>query len=93
MRSRADLQSMRKWIKICGTVLAVLMLRVWENVQAQRLERRLTLLRMEADRLTYDNGRLQMQIHQYEAASNLEVLAKEESFVPLDPSRRIGIQP
>jgi hypothetical protein len=93
MKNRADLQSLQRWIKICVAILVVLMLRVWENVQAQRLERRLTLMRAEADRLTYDNGRLQMQIHQYVAPSNLEAIAKQESYGPLASSRRIGIQP
>jgi hypothetical protein len=93
MRGRPDIQSIRKWSKIFGVILAVLMVRVWENVQAQRLERGLAMKRLEADRLTYENGRLQMQIHQYEAPSSLEAIAKAQSMVPLDPSRRVGIQP
>lgn len=93
MRSRPDIQSLRKWAKICGAVLVVLMLRVWENVQAERLERGLRAKRLEADRLTYENGHLQMQIHQFESPSNLEVLAKQLALVPLDPARRVGIQP
>jgi hypothetical protein len=93
MRTRPDIQSVRKWIKIFGLILTVLMLRVWENVQAQRLEHSLTAMRLEADRLTYENGLLQMQIHQFVAPSHLEVLAKELSMIPLDPSRRVGIQP
>jgi hypothetical protein len=93
MRGRPDIQSIRKWAKICGVILTVLMLRVWENVQAERLERGLATKRLEADRLTYENGRLQMQIHQYEAPSSLEAIAKLQSMVPLDPSRRVGIQP
>ena len=93
MRGRPDLQNLKKWAKICGVVLVVLMVRVWENVQAERLERRLAALRMESDRLAYENGRLQMQIHQYESPSNLETLAKALSFIPLDPGRRVGIQP
>src|SRR5437870_1416340 len=60
MSGRRDLQSLRKWAKICGCILAVLMLRVWENVQSERLERGLIKKRLEADRLTYENGRLQM---------------------------------
>lgn len=87
------MQSIRKWAKLFGVVLAVLMLRVWENVQAQRLERGLAMKRTETDRLTYENGRLQMQIHQYESPSNLEAIAKQEALVPLDPSRRVGMQP
>ncbi len=50
-------------------------------------------MRAEADRLTYENGRLQMQIHQYEAPSNLEMLAKKNAMIPLDPSHRVGLQP
>ena len=73
-------------------ILAVLMLRVWENVQSERLERGLIKKRLEADRLTYENGRLQMQIHLYESPSNLEVLAKQAAMVSLDPSRRVGLQ-
>ena len=93
MKARPDIQSIRKWTQIFGLILAVLMLRVWENVQAQRLERHLTSMRLEADRLTYENGVLQMQIHQFTSASNLEVLAKKLNLVPLDPARRVGIQP
>jgi cell division protein FtsL len=93
MRGRPDIQSIRKWAKVCGVILAVLMLRVWVNVQAERLERGLAAERLEADRLTYENGHLQMQIHQYEAPSSLEAIAKQQSMVPLDPSRRVGMQP
>jgi cell division protein FtsL len=88
------MKTIRQWSKICALTLFVLMFRVWENVQSQRLERQLKNLRTEADRLTYENGRLQMQIHQYEAPSNLEALAKKNfSMIPLESSHRVGIQP
>ena len=94
MKSRPDADTVRRWVKICTVVMVVLMLRVWENVQVQRLERQLKVMRTEADRLTYENGRLQMQIHQYESPSNLEAMAKKNfSMIPLDPSHRVGIQP
>jgi len=94
MRNRPDSETIRKWTKICAAGLCVLMLRVWENVQAQRLDRQLKVLRLEADRLTYENGKLQVLIHQYEAPSHLESLAKSDfSMIPLDPSHRIGLQP
>jgi len=94
MRNRPDWEIVRQWIKICSVILIILMLRVWENVQAQRLDRQLKTSHMEADRLTYENGRLQMQIHQYESPSHLEAVAKKEySMGPLDPSHRVGIQP
>ena len=89
-----DKQTIRKWIKIVTIVMAILMLRVWENVKSQGYERELKVLHLEADRLTYENGRLLVQIHQYESPSNLEALAKKQySMIPLDPSHRIGIQP
>jgi len=93
MNTRPDPQTVRRWIKICAITMAVLMLRVWETVQSQRLERELKTMRLEADRLTYENGKLQLQIHQYEAPSNLEGLAKKIGMIPLDPSHRVGLQP
>ena len=94
MKARPDSETVRRWVKICAAVLIVLMARVWENVQAQRLERRLRTMHLEADRLTYENGRLQVQVHQYVSLSNLEDMAKKKfSMGPLDPAHRIGIQP
>ena len=94
MKNRADAEIWRRRLKIFGIVLCILMVRVWETVQSQRLERRLKTFRQEADRLTYENGRLQMQIHQYEAPSTLEALAKKDfAMIPLDPSHRVGLQP
>jgi hypothetical protein len=70
------------------------MMRVWETVQVHRLERQLKTFHQEADRLTYENGRFQMQIHQYEAPSHLEAMAKTNySMIPVDPSHRVGLQP
>lgn len=92
MKSTAEIQNMQKWFKICGVVLAILMGRVWEHVQAQRLGRQVLALRLDADKLTYENGRLQVQIHQFISPSHLEVLAKERSMAPLKPAQRIGIQ-
>jgi len=89
-----DNETLRRRIKILSIILCILMVRVWETVEGQGLERRLKTLRTDADRLTYENGRLQMQIHRYEAPSNLESMAKKNFFmIPLDPSHRIGIQP
>ncbi len=92
MKSLSDLQHMNKWIRICAIILAVLMVRVWEHVQAQRLGRRLAALRQETDKLTYENGRLQTQIHQFIAPSKLEAEAKERKMTPITPAQRIGVQ-
>src|ERR1700687_436945 len=72
MKNRPDIATIRKWVKICSAIMVVITLRVWENVQTQRFERQLKGLRAETDRLTYENGRLQLQVHQFEAPSNLE---------------------
>jgi hypothetical protein len=94
VRSQAETEVLRRRLKIFGVILAVLMVRVWETVQSQRLERQISGLRLESDRLTYENGRLQMMIHQYEAPSHLEVVARGElNMIPLDASHRIGLQP
>jgi len=94
MKYQAEMLTLRKRLKVFGMVLCILLVRVWETVQGQRLERQLKSLRVEADRLTYENGRLQMQIHRYEAPSHLEAIARQDfSMIPLDPSHRIGIQP
>lgn len=94
MKHRADIEALTRRFKIFAVVLCVLMVRVWEHVQSQRLERRLYIMRTDADRLTYDNGRLQMQIHQYAAPSHLEALAKKDfAMIPLDSAHRVGIAP
>lgn len=85
---------LRKGAKLFGIVLLVLMARVWIHVQAQRLDRQVKSLRLEADRLMYENGRLQVQVHQHVSPANLEWLAKSNyAMGPLEPKRRIGLQP
>lgn len=70
------------------------MLRVWEHVEAERMVRRLDVLRGETDRLVYENGRLQMQIHQWVAPSHLDAMARQQyGMKPLGASQIIGIQP
>jgi len=94
MKNQADSVVLRRRIKTISVVLCILMVRVWETVQGQRFERQLKTLRLEADRITYENGVLQMQVHRYEAPSHLEAMAKKDlTMIPLDPSHRIGIQP
>ncbi len=92
MKNARDRENMKKWVQLCVLVLAVLMLRVWEHVQAQRLGRHLSSMRAEVDRLTYQNGLRQTQIHQAVSPSRLDAVAKERSMGPLPATRRIGIQ-
>jgi hypothetical protein len=94
MTQKADAETWKKRLKIFGAILCILMVRVWETVQSQRLERRVKTYHQEADRLTYENGRLQVQIHQYEAPSHLETMAKTTySMIPVDSLHRVGLQP
>ena len=79
-------------VKIAAAVFVVLMVIVWEQVHAVSLEKDLRRLRGEVDRLTYENGRLQMQIHQWTTPSHLEMMAKQRySMIPLDAAHVIGI--
>jgi hypothetical protein len=94
MRRRVESRTLRVWAKWCAAVLFVLLLRVWEHVESGRMERQLKTMRVEADRLTYENGRLQGQIHQWMAPSHLEAVARSEfQMAPVKSSHVIGIQP
>jgi cell division protein FtsL len=91
--SRSSLPISAFWMKIIGVFFLGLFLVVWENVEAQRFERQVMLMRREVDRLTYENGRLQTQIHQWTASSHLDSVARKDyGMEPPDPSRIIGIQ-
>ena len=80
------------WLKVLGAIFLGLFLVFWENVEAQRQERQVILLRREVDRLTYENGRLQTQIHQWTSFSHLDAVARKDyGMEPPDPSRVIGI--
>jgi hypothetical protein len=80
------------WMKLMGGTFVVLLLTVWEHVEALREERQVKILRLEADRLTYENGRMQMQIHQWVSPGHLESVARKEfGMVPLDAAHVIGL--
>jgi cell division protein FtsL len=93
MRDRQrDPTETRFWIKMGAAVLVGLMVTVWEHVTAVRLERELKALHKEHDRLTYENGRLQMQIHQWTAPSNLDALARKNyGLMPADSAHIVGV--
>jgi hypothetical protein len=85
---------MRRWALWAGLILLVLMGRVWEHVQAVRLERQMKLMHAEADLLTYENGCLRTQIHQYVSPSHLEDLARRAyQLEPIDPRKCVGLHP
>lgn len=92
MRDRTAPSNHRFWIKLGAVFFAVLFFIVWEHVEARLIEKQVKLMRREADRLTYENGRLQTQIHHWESPSNLDQMAKNQyGMGPIDPKNRIGM--
>jgi cell division protein FtsL len=80
------------WLNLSLAVVAGLMIMVWEHVKAQKLERELRTLKKEADRLTYENGRMQMLINQWTSPSHLDAIARKDyGMDPVDPSKVIGM--
>lgn len=85
--------SVRFWMKALTAMIVFLLLLVWEHVQASHMERQLKSMRKEADRLTYENARLQTQINQWVSPSHLDKVAKQElGMIPLDSEHVIGLQ-
>jgi len=65
---------------------------VWQRVRARELEKETRAIRLEVDRLRYENGKLQNQVHDWTAPSRLEALAKQEyNLVPLTPAQRVEV--
>ena len=92
MSPRQSNEAVRFWVKIGSGIFVVLLLTVWEHVLALGMERRLAAMRKEADRLTYENGHLQNQIHQWTSPSRLDDMAhKQYGMMPLDSAHVIGI--
>ena len=94
MRPRGrDSAELRFWGKLFAAFFVVLMVTVWEHVSAIGVTRGLKNLHKEVDRLTYENGRMQMQIHQWESPSHLDVVARKDlNMVPLDAAHVIGLE-
>lgn len=93
MSPREANDAIRFWVKVGAGIFIVLLLTVWEHVLALRLSRQLADARQEADRLTYENGRLQTQIHQWTSPSHLDALAHQQyAMAPLDSAHVIGIR-
>ncbi len=91
-RAQADSDTLRFAGKLTTAFFVIFMVMVWEHVQALRLDGRMQGLRREADRLTYENGRMSMQIHQWTSPSHLDAVARTQyGMEPLDPKHRIGL--
>lgn len=94
MSRKPSNETLRFWAKMGCALLSVMLLTVWEHVQALRLERHVSALRKEADRLTYENGRLQNQVFQWTSPSHLDALARQQyGMAPPDSAHVIGIRP
>jgi len=91
-RSRADSEVLRFWGRLISGVFVILMLMVWEHVQALRWQRQLVDVQHEVDRLTYENGRMRMQIHQWVSPSHLDSIARSQyGMAPVDAKHRIAL--
>lgn len=94
MRGRSAGPEFRFWVKLGAGIFAALLFMVWEHVEALRVDKNLKVMRREVDRLTYENGRMQMQIHQWESTSHLQDIARKDyGMVPVDPAHVIGVNP
>lgn len=92
MSPREISASNRFWLHLGGAFFAVLLIIVWEHVQARSFDRQLKQMRLEADRLTYENGRLETQIHQWISPSHLDQVAKQQlGMTPPDPKHIVGL--
>jgi cell division protein FtsL len=93
MRSQKMGPELRFWIKLSSGVFVALLIMVWQHVEAIRVEKELNGMRHEVDRLSYENGRMQMQIHQWESTSHLQEIARKDyNMGPLDPAHVIGMK-
>jgi cell division protein FtsL len=89
-RSSADAPYV--WMKIMSATVFILMLIVWEHVEALHLQRQNKGMKKEEDQLIYENARMQSQINQWESPSHLDNIARKElGMQPLDPKHRIGV--
>jgi cell division protein FtsL len=94
MASRAVTSlTFQRWLRILAGIITVLMLMVWEHVEALHLQRQLKLLHKEEDRWVFQNAQMQMQINQLESPSRLENVAKTQlGMVPLDARHVIAVE-
>ena len=84
---------LQRWLRILASVIAVLMLMVWEHVEALHLARQMKILNKEKDRWVYQNAQMQMQINQWESPSRLETIAKTQlGMIPLDSKHVIAVE-
>ncbi len=91
--ARSPLSNLQGWAKIMAATITVLLLIVFEHVEALRLDKQLKIMRKEADRLTYENASMQRQIHQWVSPSHLETVARRDLHMgPVEPTRVVGVE-
>jgi len=62
---------------------------VWQRVKVRTLERESGHLHQDIDRLRYENGRLDMQIHQWISPTHLDMLARQTyNMAPPKPAQQ-----
>jgi cell division protein FtsL len=78
--------------RVMGGIVLVLMLIVWEHVEALHLQRQIKGMAKEEDQLIFQNAHLQSQINQWISPSHLDSVARKSlGMIPLDSQHRIGV--
>jgi len=83
---------LQPWVRLGIVFVFALIGMIWQRVEARRQGKQVLELRQNVDRLRYENGKMQTQIHQWTAPSHLEALAKEKyKLLPPTPEQRVTV--
>ena len=78
-----------KWKSFFVVLVLVALGMVWERVKARTFERESGHLRQEIDRLRYENGRLDVQLHQWISPTHLDSIARQTyGMAPAKPAQQ-----
>lgn len=85
-------ENIRRAVQLIALAFIVMLLMVWEHVEAVRLKQKVGMMRREVDRLTYENGRMRMHVHQWESPSHLQAVARDTyKMASPDPKQVIAL--
>jgi cell division protein FtsL len=77
------------WKSFAALFVIVALGMVWQRVKVRTYERECGHLRQDIDRLRYENGRLDMQIHQWISPSHLDTIARQTyAMAPVKPAQQ-----
>ena len=88
----ASREPLKPWVHLGIVFVLILIGMIWQRVRARELDREAKAIRLDVDRLRYQNGNLESQIHQWTAPSRLEALAKEKyNLVAPTAQQRVAV--